>query len=64
MNLHITKIIPQLPLIKFVSAVEKSCADYGRGIIPDIEVHSTMHDITNNINTEKDFTINLIQMNK
>lgn len=59
-----TKIIASLPLIKFVSAVEDSDADFGRGVLPDIEIQSNRYDISNSIDTQMKFTLNWIRMNK
>lgn len=57
-----TKISAHLPLIKFVSAVEDSDVDFGRGIMPDIEIHSSTYDIINDIDSQMEFTLELIRM--
>lgn len=62
--LPITKLNVTINLIEYRNAVENSKFLYGRGVLPDFEVHPSALDIYNGIDTEMEYTLNLIRSNK
>ena len=59
-----TQLDVRLNLIEYKNAVEDSNYPYGRGVLPDFEVYPTALDIYNGIDTEMEYTLDLIRINK
>jgi len=59
-----TQLDVRLNLIEYKNAVEDSNYPYGRGVLPDFEVHPKALDICNGIDTEMEYTLDLIRINK
>lgn len=54
----------RIPLLKFVVNAESENIPFGRGIIPDYKVQSTFNEFTNGIDTELNYTLELIKNKK
>ena len=59
-----TKTKIKIPLLKFVTNFESEDIPFGRGIIPSYKIQPTFHDFINKIDTEMEFTLDLIKNKK
>lgn len=56
-----TKLIVSIPLVRFDHNVDTKHNPIGRGVIPDYEVKPSIDDVLNGIDTELNFTLDLIK---
>lgn len=59
-----TKMEIRIPLLKFATNFESKDIPFGRGVIPNYKVYQTYEDFINEIDTEMEFTLELIKKGK
>ncbi|WP_282040999.1 S41 family peptidase [Winogradskyella flava] len=59
-----SKIKIRIPLLKFSTAFKSNDIPFGRGVIPEYEVEQTYEEYTNGIDSQLEYTLNLIRSRK
>ncbi|WP_350293555.1 S41 family peptidase [uncultured Croceitalea sp.] len=51
----------RIPLLKFFTSFKSNDIPFGRGVIPDYKITQTFEDYINNVDSQMEFTLNLIK---